>query len=133
MKFLFLRRVVVPRPDIRGREEILKVHTRKIPLAEDVDLAVLARGSPGFSGADLASLVNEAALYAARVSKKVVFMVDFEGAKDKVLMGTPMYRKNNGGRLLQSRFRVAGRSVCTSPSTQRPQGPRFGGVGDRVP
>ncbi len=84
----FDRRVVVPRPDVRGREGILKVHTRKIPLSDDVELAVLARGTPGFSGADLANLVNEAALNAARYNKKVVFMEDFEGAKDKVLMGT---------------------------------------------
>jgi len=84
----FDRRVVVPRPDVKGREEILKVHTRKIPLADDVSLEVLARASPGFSGADLANLVNEAALAAARISKKVVFMEDFEEAKDKVLMGT---------------------------------------------
>jgi cell division protease FtsH len=84
----FDRRVVVPRPDVKGREEILKVHSRKIPLSEDVDLAVLARGTPGFSGADLANLVNEAALSAARVSKKLVFQDDFEGAKDKVLMGS---------------------------------------------
>ncbi len=84
----FDRRVVVPRPDVKGREEIFKVHTRKIPLSEDVDLAILARGTPGFSGADLANLVNEAALNAARYNKKLVFMEDFEGAKDKVLMGT---------------------------------------------
>ncbi|HEX9426965.1 MAG TPA: ATP-dependent zinc metalloprotease FtsH [Candidatus Polarisedimenticolia bacterium] len=84
----FDRRVVVPRPDVKGREEIFKVHTRKIPLSEDVELAVLARGTPGFSGADLANLVNEAALNAARYNKKLVFMEDFEGAKDKVLMGT---------------------------------------------
>jgi cell division protease FtsH len=84
----FDRRVVVPRPDVKGREEIFKVHTRKIPLSEDVDLAILARGTPGFSGADLANLVNEAALNAARYSKKMVAMEDFEGAKDKVLMGT---------------------------------------------
>jgi len=84
----FDRRVVVPRPDVKGREEILKVHTRKIPLAEGVALDVLARGTPGFSGADLANLVNEAALAAARVNKKVVFQNDFESAKDKVLMGT---------------------------------------------
>jgi len=84
----FDRRVVVPRPDVKGREEILRVHTRKIPLGEDVDLQVLARGSPGFSGADLASLVNEAALNAARYGKKAVMMESFEGAKDKVLMGT---------------------------------------------
>jgi cell division protease FtsH len=84
----FDRRVVVPRPDVKGREEILRVHTRKIPLAEDVTLDVLARATPGFSGADLANLVNEAALAAARVSKKVVFQDDFESAKDKVLMGS---------------------------------------------
>jgi cell division protease FtsH len=83
----FDRQVVVPRPDIRGREEILKVHTKKIPLGPDVDLAVLARGTPGFSGADLANLVNEAALLAARQNKKFVEMKDFESAKDKVLMG----------------------------------------------
>ncbi|MFQ5701498.1 MAG: cell division protein FtsH, partial [Acidobacteriota bacterium] len=77
----------VNRPDIRGREEIMRVHTRKIPLADDVNLPVLARGTPGFSGADLANLVNEAALMAARQSKKAVTMQDFEGAKDKVLMG----------------------------------------------
>jgi cell division protease FtsH len=84
----FDRRVVVSRPDVRGREEILKVHTRRIPLATNVDLSVLARGTPGFSGADLANLVNEAALYAARYSKKVVEPGDFDIAKDKVLMGT---------------------------------------------
>jgi len=83
----FDRQVVVARPDIRGREEILKVHVKKIPLAPDVGLAVLARGTPGFSGADLANLVNEAALLAARGDKKFVEMKDFESAKDKVLMG----------------------------------------------
>src|SRR5438128_10136293 len=83
----FDRRVVVPRPDIRGREEILRVHTRKIPLSNDVDLSVLARGTPGFSGADLANMVNEAALNAARQNRKAVLMYDFELAKDKVLMG----------------------------------------------
>jgi cell division protease FtsH len=83
----FDRRVVVSRPDVRGREEILRVHTRKIPLAEDVDLFVLARGTPGFSGADLANMVNEAALAAARQNRKAVLMFDFEVAKDKVLMG----------------------------------------------
>jgi len=83
----FDRQVVVPLPDIRGREGILKVHTRKIPLAEDVDISVIARGSPGFSGAALANLVNEAALNAARYNRKLVAMSDFEGAKDKVLMG----------------------------------------------
>jgi len=83
----FDRRVVVSRPDVRGREEILRVHTRKIPLAEDVDLSVLARGTPGFSGADLANMVNEAALAAARQNRKAVLHFDFELAKDKVLMG----------------------------------------------
>ncbi|MCA1816940.1 MAG: ATP-dependent zinc metalloprotease FtsH [Acidobacteria bacterium] len=83
----FDRRVVVPRPDVRGREGILKVHTRKIPLGEDVDIMVIARGTPGFTGADLANLVNEAALNAARYNKKTVLMGDFELAKDKVLMG----------------------------------------------
>ena len=84
----FDRRVIVNRPDVRGREGILRVHTRKVPLANDVDLHVLARGSPGFTGADLANLVNEAALYAARQNRKVVTMYDFELAKDRVMMGT---------------------------------------------
>ncbi|HSI89232.1 MAG TPA: ATP-dependent zinc metalloprotease FtsH, partial [Pyrinomonadaceae bacterium] len=83
----FDRRVVVGRPDVRGREGILKVHTRKIPLDEAVDVSVIARGTPGFTGADLANIVNEAALNAARYNKKVVMMSDFEIAKDKVLMG----------------------------------------------
>jgi cell division protease FtsH len=83
----FDRQVVIPSPDVKGRGGILTVHTRKIPLAEDVDLNILARGTPGFSGADLANLVNEAALYAARFEKKAVEMSDFEMAKDKVLMG----------------------------------------------
>lgn len=83
----FDRRVVVGRPDVRGREGILKVHTRKIPLDESVDINVIARGTPGFTGADLANIVNEAALNAARYNKKVVTMSDFEVAKDKVLMG----------------------------------------------
>jgi cell division protease FtsH len=83
----FDRRVVVPRPDVKGREEILRVHTRKVPIADDVELSVIARGSPGFSGADLANLVNEAALWAARQNRKQVIMADFEMSKDKVLMG----------------------------------------------
>jgi cell division protease FtsH len=83
----FDRQVVVARPDVKGREEILKVHSRRIPLAPKVDLFVLARGTSGFSGADLANLVNEAALLAARQDKKTVEMIDFENAKDKVLMG----------------------------------------------
>jgi len=83
----FDRQVVVGLPDIRGRESILKVHMRKIPKSEDVDLKVIARGTPGFSGADLANLVNEAALFAARANKHFVQMVEFEKAKDKLLMG----------------------------------------------
>ena len=83
----FDRRVVVGRPDVGGREAILKVHTKKIPLGDDVDLSVLARGTPGLAGADLANLVNESALNAARQNRKVVMMIDFELAKDKVLMG----------------------------------------------
>jgi cell division protease FtsH len=83
----FDRQIVVDRPDVKGREEILKVHTRKVPLAEDVDLKVLARSTPGFSGADLANMVNEAALLAARRGRDKVTMQDFEDAKDKVLMG----------------------------------------------
>ena len=83
----FDRQVVVPRPDIRGREGILKVHTMNIPIEEDVKLAVLSRGTPGFSGADLENMVNEAALMAARQEKDLVAMEDFENAKDKVMMG----------------------------------------------
>jgi len=83
----FDRRVVVARPDVKGREEILRVHTRKKPIDDDVDLSIIARGTPGFSGADLESLANEAALWAARQNRKLVTMADFEMAKDKVLMG----------------------------------------------
>ncbi|MBK7931024.1 MAG: ATP-dependent zinc metalloprotease FtsH [Bryobacterales bacterium] len=83
----FDRRVVVPRPDLKGRDHILRVHTRKTPLADDADMTVIARGTPGFAGADLANLVNEAALIAARQNRKVVTMHDFEVAKDKVIMG----------------------------------------------
>ncbi len=83
----FDRRVIVDRPDIKGREEVLRVHSKKVPMAEDVNLNVLARGTPGFSGADLANMVNEAALTAARFNRKAVHMFDFETAKDKVLMG----------------------------------------------
>src|SRR6202166_2139437 len=83
----FDRRVVVARPDVKGREEILRVHTRKVPISDDVELSIIARGTPGFSGADLANLVNEAALWAARQNRKFVMMVDFEMSKDKVLMG----------------------------------------------
>jgi len=84
----FDRQVVVPLPDIRGREQILLVHMRKVPLAPDVKPDIIARGTPGFSGADLANLVNEAALFAARANKRLVDMIDFERAKDKIIMGT---------------------------------------------
>jgi len=83
----FDRQVVVPLPDVRGREQILKVHMRKVPLADDVKPSIIARGTPGFSGADLANLVNEAALFAARANEKLVTMADFEKAKDKIMMG----------------------------------------------
>ncbi len=83
----FDRQVYVPLPDIRGREQILKVHMRKVPIADNVDPSIIARGTPGFSGADLANLVNEAALFAARANKRLVDMDDFEKAKDKVIMG----------------------------------------------
>jgi cell division protease FtsH len=79
--------VVVPLPDVRGREQILKVHMRKVPLADDVKPSIIARGTPGFSGADLANLVNEAALFAARANKRLVDMQDMEKAKDKIMMG----------------------------------------------
>ncbi|MGX8249030.1 AAA family ATPase, partial [Escherichia coli] len=83
----FDRQVVVGLPDVRGREQILKVHMRKVPLSEDVKASVIARGTPGFSGADLANLVNEAALFAARGNRRVVGMEEFERAKDKIMMG----------------------------------------------
>jgi cell division protease FtsH len=83
----FDRQVVVPLPDIRGREQILRVHMRKVPIAPDVDAMILARGCPDFAGADLANLVNEAALFAARGNKRLVDMDDFERAKDKIMMG----------------------------------------------
>ncbi len=83
----FDRQVVVPLPDVRGREQILKVHMRKVPLADDVKPNLIARGTPGFSGADLANLVNEAALFAARANKRTVSMAEFESAKDKIMMG----------------------------------------------
>jgi len=84
----FDRQVVVPRPDVRGREEILKIHTRNTPLGEDVELSLIARSTPGFAGADLQNLVNEAALHAARMGRTKISMTDFEYAKDKVIMGT---------------------------------------------
>src|SRR5207248_3218884 len=84
----FDRQVYVTLPDVRGREQILNVHMRKVPLGQDVRADILARGTPGFSGADLANLVNEAALFAARRNGRVVEMIDFEKAKDKIMMGT---------------------------------------------
>ena len=83
----FDRQVVVPLPDVRGREQILKVHMRKVPVGTDVNASIIARGTPGFSGADLANLVNEAALFAARSNKAIVSMEEFERAKDKIMMG----------------------------------------------
>src|SRR3977135_3632853 len=83
----FDRRIVVPRPDIKGRAAILQVHTKKTPLSTDVDIEILARGTPGFVGADLENLVNEAALLAARQDKEALSMSDFDMAKDKVVMG----------------------------------------------
>ncbi len=83
----FDRQVVVPLPDIRGREQVLKIHMRKVPISDDIEPSILARGTPGFSGADLANLVNEAALFAARASRRLVNMDDFEKAKDKIMMG----------------------------------------------
>ena len=83
----FDRQLVVPLPDVRGREQILKVHMRKVPMSDDVNASIIARGTPGFSGADLANLVNEAALFAARANKRLVDMIDFERAKDKIMMG----------------------------------------------
>ncbi|MGL4812363.1 MAG: ATP-dependent metallopeptidase FtsH/Yme1/Tma family protein, partial [Beijerinckiaceae bacterium] len=83
----FDRQIVVPNPDLNGREKILRVHVRKVPLGPDVDLKIIARGTPGFSGADLMNLVNEAALLAARRNKRIVTMAEFEDAKDKVMMG----------------------------------------------
>jgi cell division protease FtsH len=83
----FDRQVVVPLPDVRGREQILRVHMRRVPLGDDVKPGLIARGTPGFSGADLANLVNEAALFAARANKRIVGMEEFERAKDKIMMG----------------------------------------------
>ncbi len=84
----FDRQVVVPLPDVLGREQILKLHMRKIPAGENVDARTIARGTPGFSGADLANLVNEAALFAARASRRFVGMEDFERAKDNITVGS---------------------------------------------
>ena len=110
----FDRQVVVPNPDVKGREEILKVHVRKVPLAKDVNLAVVARGTPGFSGADLANLVNEAALLAARRNKRKVTSKDFDDAKDKVLMGNErksmaMYEQEKK----LTAYHEAGHAICS--------------------
>ncbi|MEO5375394.1 MAG: ATP-dependent zinc metalloprotease FtsH [Alphaproteobacteria bacterium] len=109
----FDRQVVVPNPDVLGREKIIKVHMRKVPLSPDVDAKVLARGTPGFSGADLANLVNEAALLAARRSKRVVTMGEFEAAKDKVLMGAERRSlvMSDEEKLLTA-YHEAGHAIC---------------------
>ena len=110
----FDRQVTVTNPDIKGREEILKVHVRKVPLAKDVNLAVVARGTPGFSGADLANLVNEAALLAARKNKRKVTAKDFDDAKDKVLMGNE--RKSmamDEKEKMLTAYHEAGHAICS--------------------
>ncbi|MBR2299660.1 MAG: ATP-dependent zinc metalloprotease FtsH [Alphaproteobacteria bacterium] len=110
----FDRQVAVSNPDIKGREEILKVHVKKVPLAKDVDLAVVARGTPGFSGADLANLVNEAALLAARKDKRKVTAQDFDEAKDKVLMGNE--RKSmamDEKEKMLTAYHEAGHAICS--------------------
>lgn len=110
----FDRQVAVTNPDIKGREEILKVHVRKVPLAKDVDLSVVARGTPGFSGADLANLVNEAALLAARKNKRKVTATDFDEAKDKVLMGNE--RKSmamDEKEKMLTAYHEAGHAICS--------------------
>src|SRR5688500_14271754 len=109
----FDRRVVVPRPDVKGREGILQVHTRKVPVSADVDIAVLARATPGMAGADLANLVNEAALLAARRGREKVHMSDFEDAKDKVMLGAErksMVMKDEERRL--TAYHEGGHAVC---------------------
>ena len=108
----FDRQVVVPLPDVRGREQILKVHLRKVPLSDDVKPSIIARGTPGFSGADLANLVNEAALFAARANKRLVDMDDMEKAKDKIMMGAErrsMVMKEDEKRL--TAFHEAGHAI----------------------
>jgi len=110
----FDRQVVVPNPDVKGREEILSVHIRKIPLAPDVNISTIARGTPGFSGADLANLVNEAALLAARRNKFKVTMADIEDAKDKVMMGTErrsMVMDDNEKKM--TAYHEAGHAICS--------------------
>ena len=110
----FDRQVTVNNPDVKGREEILKVHTRKVPLAKDVNLSVVARGTPGFSGADLANLVNEAALIAARKNKLKVSSVDFDDAKDKVLMGNERKSMAMDEKEKQlTAYHEAGHAICS--------------------
>src|SRR5690606_31868152 len=109
----FDRQIVVDAPDLRGREGILKVHVRNKPLAEDVDIHRLARGTPGMAGADLANLVNEAALLAARNNHDKIYMVDFENAKDRVMLGAErksLVMKEDERRL--TAFHEAGHAVC---------------------
>ena len=118
----FDRQVVVPLPDIRGREQILLVHMRKVPMAPDVKADIIARGTPGFSGADLANLVNEAALFAARCNKRLVDMDDFERAKDKIIMGAE--RRSivmpRGGAPQHRVPRVRSRDRREAPAQDRP-------------
>jgi cell division protease FtsH len=106
----FDRQVVVPLPDVRGREQILKVHMRKVPISDNVKAGVIARGTPGFSGADLANLVNEAALFAARANKRLVDMEDMEKAKDKIMMGAE--RKS----MVMGEATVTARNTCKARS-----------------
>jgi cell division protease FtsH len=126
----FDRQVVVPNPDVNGRERILRVHMKNVPLAADVDVKIIARGTPGFSGADLANLVNEAALMAARKNRRMVTQRDFEDAKDKVMMGaerrsmvmTDEEKKNTayheGGHALVA-LTVRRPTRCTRPPSSR--------------
>ena len=126
----FDRQVVVPLPDVRGREQILKVHMRKLPLAEDVRPSIIARGTPGFSGADLANLVNEAALFAARANRRTVTMDEFERAKDKIMMGAErrsMVMDDN-----EKKLTAYPRGRSRDRRAERP-GPRSGLQGDDHP
>jgi cell division protease FtsH len=110
----FDRQVTVNNPDVKGREEILKVHTRKVPISKDVNLSIVARGTPGFSGADLANLVNEAALLAARKNKLKVSSVDFDAAKDKVLMGNERKSMAMDEKEKQlTAYHEAGHAICS--------------------
>ena len=126
----FDRQVVVPLPDIRGREQILLVHMRKVPIAPDVKADIIARGTPGFSGADLANLVNEAALFAARGNKRLVDMDDFERAKDKIMHGRRAPLDGDAGRRAQehrlSRVRPRrGRASCCRRPIRCTRSPSF--------